>query len=103
MNEKVIDDPSPELKEAVKDLKRFDEYNRIRMRNSTQLKNLKEETDKHVLTIRIPIDAIDDIDARETANELINDLKNGHYYPYQFEAKLQEIYPNKEPRKIALD
>jgi len=57
---------------------------------------------KYVYTIKIPFEALDDIDARKMiihtlalSNLSISNLINS-------EEKLQEIYPDKSPRKVEL-
>ena len=56
---------------------------------------------KHMLTIRIPIDGIDDPDARKKARAVLERFgipRKG----FNDEVKLQEILDNKPPRKIDL-
>ena len=62
---------------------------------------------EYLLTIKVPIDSRDDIEAREKAKSMIYDVSLGvvgHVVSDDvgFSAKLQEVYPNKEPRKIPI-
>jgi len=53
---------------------------------------------KYMLTLKIPIDALDDIDLRSKAKEIIEKVKLSE----NSEVKLQEIYNSKPPRKIEI-
>ena len=84
----IIDDTTPELKEAIKDLKSFDDF---------------VSKDKYVLTVRISIPtARDDIEARLKASTILKDINHSLDFVWS-EAKLQQIYQDKEPRKISID
>jgi len=50
------------------------------------------------LIIKIPIEAIDDVDSRKKAKEIINNRLDA----LECSFKLQEIYEDKAPRRIAL-
>jgi hypothetical protein len=54
---------------------------------------------KYLLTIRIPFEAMDDIEARQKATEYMADASE--IVP-ESEEKLQEIFPDKPPRGISL-
>lgn len=52
---------------------------------------------QYQLVIRIPIEALDDLEARMKEREIVKNL------PYEeAEIKLQEIFPDKIPRGIGL-
>jgi HEAT repeat protein len=54
----------------------------------------------YVLTVRFKMPADDDLMAREEANELFQRILRD--YDWEAEAKLQEVFKNKEPRKVSL-
>jgi hypothetical protein len=54
--------------------------------------------EKYVLTIRVPIDAIDDPDARQKSQKKLKDMG----IEIKDDIKLQEVIDNKPPRKINL-
>jgi len=51
---------------------------------------------KYQLTIRYNIDAIDDIDARIQAKDIMDTLHD------EFDVKLQRVFTNKKPEKVEL-
>ena len=52
---------------------------------------------EYVLTIKVPIEAVDDIEARKIVTEKLGDKIFS-----EAELKLQEIFSNKPPRKVEL-
>jgi hypothetical protein len=54
---------------------------------------------KYLLTLRIPFEAMDDMDARQKATEYMADA--AEVIP-ESEEKLQEIFPDKPPRNVHL-
>jgi hypothetical protein len=55
----------------------------------------------YMLTIRVPIQAVDDVQARQEAANLLAEA--GVRREPGVESKLQEVYPNKQPRKVRLE
>jgi len=53
----------------------------------------------YLLTIRLPIEGIDDVDARRRAKEFVGDCMNCVSFD-RVELKLQRLHPNKDPRKM---
>jgi hypothetical protein len=51
--------------------------------------------------IKVPFEALDDIQAREKAQAMLSDIHRQYKDPT--EAKLQEVYDNKPPRGVALN
>ena len=54
------------------------------------------------LIVKIPIDALDDIEARETANSILGDIHN-YLMSEKTDKKLQRVYKDRSPEKIFLD
>jgi len=54
---------------------------------------------EYMLTIKVPFDAFDDLDARKIATEKIEKMS----VPENGEVKLQEFFQNKAPRKIEIE
>ena len=62
---------------------------------------------QYLLTIRVPIEGMDDLDAREQAQKIIydysiSDINCTIQWRNDEFVKLQEISGNKQPRKLAL-
>jgi len=53
------------------------------------------------LTIRIPIDALDDVEARKMANDILDDIYN-HLMSEKTDRKLQRIYKDRAPERISM-
>jgi len=53
---------------------------------------------EYMLTIKVPFDAFDDLDARKIAIEKMEKMG----VPENVEVKLQEFFQNKAPRKIVV-
>ena len=56
---------------------------------------------KYLLTIRVPIYARDDLEARQEAQDILYDIDVETNVDY--EPKLQLLIPNREPKKIVLN
>jgi len=54
---------------------------------------------KYTLTVRVQIEAVDDVEARDKANLFIQ-VGAPLVSLNEAQANLQEIFPNKQPRKI---
>jgi hypothetical protein len=54
------------------------------------------------LTIRISIDALDDIEARKMAKDILDDIYN-HLMSEKTDKKLQRVYKDRAPEKVALN
>jgi hypothetical protein len=57
---------------------------------------------KYLLTIHVEFDALDDVEARHIAREIINVNMNGLETLPEAVRKLQKIETNKPPRKVEL-
>lgn len=55
----------------------------------------------YLLTIRIPISAIDHIDAREQSAKIVLPIEKN--LPPNMEIKLQELMPKAQPRAVELN
>lgn len=53
---------------------------------------------EYLMTIKIKIDAFDDIDFRQKAKEILNDFSRLD----NVDVKLQEVFKSKPPRKIKI-
>lgn len=53
---------------------------------------------KYLLTIRIPYEALDDVEGRKVARKTLEDIK----VPEEAVSKLQKLVDNKEPKGIKL-
>lgn len=56
----------------------------------------------YIVTFRVPIEAVDDVSAREEALHLLHLLKSYPVFPPDVTVKLQEVFRDKQPRKIEL-
>jgi hypothetical protein len=59
----------------------------------------KTELKDYLLMIKVPIKAIDDIDARMKLSEI---KKNPKFYIHNGEIKLQEIFKDQHPRHVRI-
>jgi hypothetical protein len=57
---------------------------------------------QYVLTIRVPFETFDDLDARIKAKEFMAGLSCSINWDDKKKVKLQEVFENKEPRGISL-
>lgn len=57
------------------------------------------EKNKYLLTLRLPFDAFDNLDARLTVRTLLDRLSLSED---EWEHKLQRVYKDKEPEKVLL-
>lgn len=65
------------------------------------MKTMKSTKRKYLLTIKLEFEAFDDIEARQIAKDNLGyefNLIGG-----KVEAKLQNIFENKEPRRVEMD
>lgn len=55
----------------------------------------------YILTIRFPVEAMDDVDARAKARSITNKISN-EFTHIEAATKLQEVFEDKSPRGISL-
>jgi len=56
----------------------------------------------YMLTIRIPVRGMDDMEARFKSKDVMANIKTMISWDNDRQVKLQEVFENKEPRKVAL-
>jgi len=90
----IVTKPNPEsYMKGIQELKEQTTSNKDFINRTVPDKN-----SNYLVTIQIPVSAIDDIDARSQAQDIENGIEAGQ--PYPFSSKLQRIYSNKAPEKI---